>query len=59
MATPWGAVRNGYTLEPYANLEGANLRNLDLQGANLAYANLRGADLRTVSYTHLTLPTTD
>lgn len=51
MPTPWGSVVNGYTLEPYADLRGANLRNQDLQGANLAYANLQGADLRNSNLT--------
>ena len=51
MATPWGAEVNGYILEPYADLSGANLRNQDLQGANLAYANLQGADLRNSNLT--------
>lgn len=51
MPTPWGAIVNGYKLEPYADLSGANLRNQDLQGANLAYANLQGADLRNSNLT--------
>ena len=43
-------IVNGYTVEPYAslygaNLRGANLRGSDLQGANLQSANLQGAIL--------------
>jgi hypothetical protein len=42
---------NGYCIEPFADLHGANLRGADLHGANLRGANLRdanlyGADLR-------------
>jgi hypothetical protein len=33
-------------IEPYANLQGANLRDANLQGANLRDADLRGANLR-------------
>ena len=39
-------VINGYTIEPVANLRGADLRRADLFGANLRRADLRGADLR-------------
>lgn len=35
-----------YTLKPRANLEGANLRRLNLKNADLEYANLKNADLR-------------
>lgn len=35
------SICGGYTLD----LQGANLRNVNLTGANLRYANLRGADL--------------
>ena len=34
-----------YTIEPGANLEGANLRDANLEGANLRDANLEGANL--------------
>ena len=55
---------NGYTIEPGANLEkaqleradltkarleGANLERADLSGANLGGANLYGAELRWVN----------
>ena len=36
---------------------GADLRGIDLSGANLRRAVFDGADLEAVSYTHLTLPT--
>ena len=47
-------VINGYKIEPFANLRGANLRgaNLyeaDLRGANLYGADLEGANLRRAS----------
>ena len=35
--------RNGYKIEPGANLSGANLSGADLQGADLSYADLTGA----------------
>ena len=37
---------NGYTIEPGANLSGANLSGADLSSANLTGANLYSADLR-------------
>ena len=36
---------NGYTIEHWANLEGADLRGANLEGADLALANLNGANL--------------
>jgi hypothetical protein len=39
-------VVNGYTIEPKADLSGANLSGADLSEANLNGANLHGADLR-------------
>ena len=39
------ATVNGYQIQPYANLRGANLYSADLRGANLYSANLCGADL--------------
>ena len=36
---------NGYTIEPRADLEGANLEGANLRRANLEGANLRGANL--------------
>ena len=46
------------------NLSGTDLSDADLSGANLRWADLSGADLSwadlsAVSYTHLTLPTSD
>ena len=38
-------IVNGYTIEPRADLYGANLEGADLRVANLEGANLRGADL--------------
>ncbi len=38
-------IVNGYTIEPWANLEGANLEGANLEGANLGWANLYGANL--------------
>ncbi len=35
-----------YTIQPMADLRGANLRRADLQGADLQEANLRGAYLQ-------------
>ena len=41
-----GAVEvNGYTIEPGADLTGANLSDADLTGANLSEARLTGANL--------------
>lgn len=37
---------NGYTIERYANLIGADLRGADLRDANLIGADLEGANLR-------------
>ena len=34
-----------YTIEPRADLEGANLRGAYLRGTNLSGADLRGTDL--------------
>jgi len=39
-------VVNGYTIEPFADLEGADLVGANLAGADLAGANLVGADLK-------------
>ena len=39
-------VINGYKIKPYANLEGANLKDADLKGAYLVGANLEDADLK-------------
>jgi len=38
-------MKNGYKIEPGANLSGADLRGADLRGANLSGADLRGANL--------------
>ena len=38
-------IVNGYTLEPYAHLQGASLRGANLQGADLQGADLQGANL--------------
>ena len=40
---------NGYTIEPGANLEGADLNGANLEMAELNGANLGGADLRESS----------
>ena len=37
---------NGYEIKPFANLQGAILRDANLVGANLYGANLYGANLR-------------
>ena len=44
-----------YTIEPEANLNGADLRGADLGGADLSKANLSGADLSKVSLTDVYL----
>jgi hypothetical protein len=41
-----GVEVNGYTIEPGANLSGADLRETNLSGANLREVDLRGADLQ-------------
>ena len=48
-------IVNGYTLEPYAHLQGASLRGADLQGANLLGANLEGANLEGANLPHFQL----
>ncbi len=42
---------NGYTIEPGADLPGADLRGANLPGADLRGANLPGADLRGANLT--------
>jgi hypothetical protein len=42
---------NGYTIEPTANLTGANLTAANLYAANLCAANLSGANLRATNLT--------
>ena len=39
-------VVNGYKIEPFADLKGANLEGADLRYADLRDADLIGADLR-------------
>ena len=51
MSSVWGNEVNGYTLEPYADLSGADLRDQNLRGAPLSFANLQGADLRGADLT--------
>ncbi|SVB41131.1 uncharacterized protein METZ01_LOCUS193985, partial [marine metagenome] len=42
---------NGYTIEPGANLEGADLNGVNLEGANLSDAYLNGANLEGADLT--------
>ena len=46
---------NGYTIEPGADLRGANLRRENLKGADLTGANLRRADLTGADLTEANL----
>ncbi len=45
---------NGYTIEPKANLSGADLRGATIYGADLSGANLTGADLERADLTGVT-----
>jgi hypothetical protein len=47
--------RQGYTIEPGADLRYADLRYSDLRGADLRYANLRGANLWGADIQHANL----
>ena len=46
-------VVNGYTIEAYANLNGADLSRANLSGAELSHANLSGANLTGVTASNL------
>ena len=52
-------IVNGYTIEPYADLEGVDFEGVDLTGVDLIGANLRGANLSKANLSWVDLEKAD